>query len=521
MKKITTLFFLSACAFGFSQSKAVQTPVGITPAPIFTTVSYEKPIAANSFDAFLPVAPHNVTKSTTPAAILNQRGIMSVTPYTDKAVFEAAYTGTFFTENFAGGPGAGQIVTCGAVVSSAGGGCFPAGELIDGFNITASNASDVVYIGAGAIGNTSTLLGANTFIESTILSFSPDGAYAVGMTLFASGVENTDLRVYDTAGNLIDTISVFNPADTENFVGLISDVAIGKIEMQAEADAGELFGNLEFGTDPLGGGGSSCNESNPSNGFENGYTSSLDTPQVIATDLTVAINENFSFEKATTNFIMPDGNTVLSADITIYADDFSGLPDASNVIATQNGVVPSSQTLLGDFPAASQYDVTEVVFDLAPVLLAGQASSTTTYWVSVYVTTSAGTGGPGFWETTTASIVGYPSAFSADAGATWQYATGADDLVYNFEGNCNPLSVANNTLGGFTYYPNPTNGALSLKSVNNIEKVTIFNLLGQKVMDANIGATTSELNISNLKTGTYLMQVTVDGQTGTFKVLKN
>jgi hypothetical protein len=40
-------------------------------------------------------------------------------------------------------------------------------------------------------------------------------------------------------------------------------------------------------------------------------------------------------------------------------------------------------------------------------------------------------------------------------------------------------------------------------------------------LDAKIGATTSELNISNLKTGTYLMQVTVNGQTETFKVLKN
>ncbi|MDP2687987.1 MAG: T9SS type A sorting domain-containing protein [Aequorivita sp.] len=269
------------------------------------------------------------------------------------------------------------------------------------------------------------------------------------------------------------------------------------------------------------GGGTACNELNPSNGFENGYTSSANTPQVIATDLTVAAGENMSFNKATTNFIMPDGDTILSADIIVYADDFGGLPDPGNIIATQAGVVPSSQTVLGDFPAASTLDVTEVVFDLAPIALAGQAAFPTTYWVSVYVTTSAGAGGPGYWEYTTASIVGYPSVFSADGGATWNVATGTDDLVYNFEGDCDLLSVSDNTLDGFAYYPNPTSDVLSLKSVNSIDSVAIYNLLGQRVIDTKIGATTSDINLSGLTAGTYIMKVVVEGQTGTFKVLKN
>ncbi len=269
------------------------------------------------------------------------------------------------------------------------------------------------------------------------------------------------------------------------------------------------------------GGGTACNESNPSNGFENGYTSSADTPQHIATDLTVATGENMSFNKATVNFIMPDGDTILSADVTVYADDFGGLPDPGNIIASQTGVVPSSQILLGDFPAAPSLDVTEVVFDLVPIALAGQAAFPTTYWVSVYVTTSSGSSGPGYWEFTTASIVGNPAVFSADGGATWNITASSDDMVYNFEGDCDPLSVADNTLGGFTFYPNPTNGALSLKAVKNIDSVAIYNLLGQSVLNSKIGATTSNLDISGLTTGTYIMKVTVEGQTGTYKVLKN
>ena len=39
-------------------------------------------------------------------------------------------------------------------------------------------------------------------------------------------------------------------------------------------------------------------------------------------------------------------------------------------------------------------------------------------------------------------------------------------------------------------------------------------------MDAEIGATTSNISLSGLTTGTYIMKVTVEGQTGTYKVIK-
>ncbi|TXD71479.1 T9SS type A sorting domain-containing protein, partial [Aequorivita antarctica] len=82
------------------------------------------------------------------------------------------------------------------------------------------------------------------------------------------------------------------------------------------------------------------------------------------------------------------------------------------------------------------------------------------------------------------------------------------------------LGVSDNTIAGFSYYPNPTNGILNLKSVDNIEHVSIYNLLGQLVVDNRVNATASQVDISGLSTGTYLMKVTVNGETGTYKVLK-
>ncbi len=109
--------------------------------------------------------------------------------------------------------------------------------------------------------------------------------------------------------------------------------------------------------------------------------------------------------------------------------------------------------------------------------------------------------------------------------------TGASTVIGLFNGGNDQVAwtsaagetvgVSENSLEGFAYYPNPTNGALSLKSVNNIDSVAIYNILGQSVLSAKIGATTSDLDISALTSGTYIMKVTVEGETGTYKVLKN
>jgi hypothetical protein len=51
--------------------------------------------------------------------------------------------------------------------------------------------------------------------------------------------------------------------------------------------------------------------------------------------------------------------------------------------------------------------------------------------------------------------------------------------------------------------------------------VSIYNLLGQRVMDSRVDATSSQLDVSALSPGTYLMKVSVNGQIGTYKVLKD
>ncbi len=83
------------------------------------------------------------------------------------------------------------------------------------------------------------------------------------------------------------------------------------------------------------------------------------------------------------------------------------------------------------------------------------------------------------------------------------------------------LGVSENSIAGFSYYPNPTTGVLNLRSVDNIEQVSLYNLLGQRVMDNTLDSTAAQVDISGLSSGTYIMKVTVNGQIGTYKVLKD
>ncbi|MBO3117359.1 T9SS type A sorting domain-containing protein [Winogradskyella sp. DF17] len=73
----------------------------------------------------------------------------------------------------------------------------------------------------------------------------------------------------------------------------------------------------------------------------------------------------------------------------------------------------------------------------------------------------------------------------------------------------------------FSYYPNPVSSTLSLNaSLNNIQDVTIFNMLGQRVLSSKPNALNSEVDMSGLQTGTYFIQVTVNNNIETIRVIK-
>tara|TARA_R110000850_G_scaffold277086_1_gene422458 strand:- start:204355 stop:207537 length:3183 start_codon:yes stop_codon:yes gene_type:complete len=95
---------------------------------------------------------------------------------------------------------------------------------------------------------------------------------------------------------------------------------------------------------------------------------------------------------------------------------------------------------------------------------------------------------------------------------------GPSDVVIDISGSL--LSTIDNTIDGFTFYPNPAMDVINMSAKAMLDNVSMYNMLGQKVLEQNIGATTSQLDVANLASGTYLMKVSAEGQTGTYQIIK-
>lgn len=83
------------------------------------------------------------------------------------------------------------------------------------------------------------------------------------------------------------------------------------------------------------------------------------------------------------------------------------------------------------------------------------------------------------------------------------------------------FSVNNSNFQNFSYYPNPVKSNLSLKAGLEIEKVSIYNLLGQEVISLNPTSLNAEIDLSRLQAGPYMVRVNINGEIKTFKVIKN
>ena len=85
---------------------------------------------------------------------------------------------------------------------------------------------------------------------------------------------------------------------------------------------------------------------------------------------------------------------------------------------------------------------------------------------------------------------------------------------------CASLAVDNVNTTKFSYYPNPTTGILNITASGKIENVEVYNLVGQKVLSFAPKSDKSEINMSSLAKGVYLVKAVVNGKVITNKVIK-
>jgi hypothetical protein len=257
----------------------------------------------------------------------------------------------------------------------------------------------------------------------------------------------------------------------------------------------------------------------------NNLCASLD---VVGAPITV-VDINALDELLVVDLSIPNEVTIIATSglsaATISGSNFTGflLADFFGTAGTQ---IVTSTLVSGDLTSANQTS------DNTPLLSRGGSGTDVglNVWSYASVGTSTFTVGEVAFSgqaTWTFSEAVYNAFLTAPAsGLIYFPADTSDDiagatLIGTYSVTTVPLNILEVETGQFTFYPNPVKNTLTLNAQNNIEQVTVFNMLGQAVIKTAVNSNNVELDMSNLGSGTYFAQVTINGVIKTVKVLKD
>ncbi|WP_310993769.1 hypothetical protein, partial [Aequorivita marina] len=152
---------------------------------------------------------------------------------------------------------------------------------------------------------------------------------------------------------------------------------------------------------------SNCDVTNPSSGFSDGIECNEANGEIAANDILVPVDSDLTLNSIMANMAIAEGETITSATIWIFEDEYGYPYMYPGYEVTSQVVVPTSHTFLYN---DADMDLYEVLWDLTPIVLEGQSEYETRYWVGISATTSDG--GTPIWEVTNEDMIGQPAAYS-------------------------------------------------------------------------------------------------------------
>lgn len=95
-----------------------------------------------------------------------------------------------------------------------------------------------------------------------------------------------------------------------------------------------------------------------------------------------------------------------------------------------------------------------------------------------------------------------------------------DLFIDNFQITTATLSSADESIEGFKLYPTIVEQDLNFSALEHVQRITIYNLLGQEVFKTTPNVSNSSINLSTLNGGIYMVKVQVGNTTSTYKIIK-
>ena len=88
--------------------------------------------------------------------------------------------------------------------------------------------------------------------------------------------------------------------------------------------------------------------------------------------------------------------------------------------------------------------------------------------------------------------------------------------------NCSIITLSNDdfTINNVALFPNPIENDLNIITEKNIQKIEIYNVIGQLQFKKDIFSNECKLDLSFLNGGTYFLKLHVDGTVINKKIIK-
>ncbi len=155
-------------------------------------------------------------------------------------------------------------------------------------------------------------------------------------------------------------------------------------------------------------------------------------------------------------------------------------------------------------------------------------------WFDVVINVDISAGiGASTWEMAVDGVVIVPAGtpFTDNAGTYPTSLGGIDFFSIDASNNyymddfdycdcLHTLGTNDLTTVGFSAYPNPVKDVLNLEAREAISTVSIYNVLGQEVYNAEVNALNASIDMSSFTSGAYFVKVNVGGVEGIQKVIK-
>jgi hypothetical protein len=233
----------------------------------------------------------------------------------------------------------------------------------------------------------------------------------------------------------------------------------------------------------------------------------------------------------TSCYCFPSGTSTAS-----YIDDFSTTSASTNITNSSSGL---STDNYGDFTTLSTTLGSTQSFDFSVSIVGGTVGCAV--WVDwdndysfdpsdmLYSTTSYGNGP--FTGTITVPAATPAGNYRMRVMIDWNDSNPGDDDACSFgsgRGEVEDYTITvDNTLSSqefdsnsFVAYPNPVNDVLNLSYSTEISSVKVINLLGQEVISKIVGNSSTQIDMSNLSAGAYIVNISVGDIIKTIKVIK-